>query len=154
MIIQRTFRATIEDAGGGGAFVSVPFDVERVYGKKRVPINALIDGELYRGTLVRMGGTCHMLPVLKEIRQKIGKGVGDEVEVSLEEDRQPRVLEIPEEIRIELEHHPEAARFFHTLSYTHQREYVKWIESAKQEKTRHTRLAKAIEMLCQSKKER
>ncbi len=149
---HQTFRAAIEDAGSGGAFVTVPFDVEQVYGKKRVPINALIDGESYRGTLVRMGGTCHMLPVLKDIRQKIGKGIGDEVEVILEEDTQPRVVEIPETLRLALDGEPSAASFFQALAYTHQKEYVQWIESAKQETTRQARITKTIEMLTQGKK--
>jgi len=70
------FRAVIEDAGGGGAYVNIPFDVEKTFGKKRVKVIASIEGEPYRGTLVRMGEPQHMLPVLKEIREKIGKSFG------------------------------------------------------------------------------
>ena len=40
MVQKQKFRAVIENAGGGGAFVSVPFDVEQVFGKKRVKIKA------------------------------------------------------------------------------------------------------------------
>lgn len=42
MAQKQKFRAVIENAGGGGAFVSVPFDVEKVFGKKRVKIKATI----------------------------------------------------------------------------------------------------------------
>lgn len=35
---QKTFRAVIEDVEGGGAFVIIPFDVEQVFGKKKVKI--------------------------------------------------------------------------------------------------------------------
>ncbi len=45
---------------GGVAFVRIPFDVEQAFGKKRVPVLATIDGESYRGTLVRMGEPCHL----------------------------------------------------------------------------------------------
>jgi len=38
---KRTFRTVIENAGGGGAFVTVSFDVEKVFDKKRVKIKAL-----------------------------------------------------------------------------------------------------------------
>lgn len=85
-----TFIATITGAGGGGAYVPIPFDVEQAFGKKRVPVQAAINGEPYRGTLVRMGEPFHILIVLKEIRLKIDKDIGDEVEVMLEEDTQPR----------------------------------------------------------------
>ena len=57
--------------------------------KKRVKIKATIDGEPYRGTLVRMGSPQHMLLVLKEIREKVGKSFGDKVAVELEEDIEP-----------------------------------------------------------------
>jgi hypothetical protein len=76
----------IENPGGGGAYITVPFDVGDVFGKKRVKIIATIDGEPYRGTLVRMGEPDHILLVLKEIREKIGKSFGNEVEIELEED--------------------------------------------------------------------
>jgi len=41
---KQTFTAIIQNAGGGGAFVEVPFDVEKEYGSKRPRIKALIEG--------------------------------------------------------------------------------------------------------------
>jgi hypothetical protein len=149
-----TFSANIENAGGGGAFVRIPFDVERVFGKKRVKVKATIDGEPYRGTLVRMGEPCHILIVLKGIRAKIGKDFGDGVEITLEEDTAPRALEIPAELAEVLAQNPEAEAFFKHLSYSHQREYVLWINEAKREETRQNRVAKAVEMLKAGKKAR
>jgi hypothetical protein len=142
-----TFRARIEDPGGGGAFVRIPFDVEQAFGKKRVPVRATIDGEPYRGALVRMGEPCHILIVLKEIRQKIGKDFGDEVEVTLAEDTEPRVVEVPEDFQQALDQDPAAQTAFEKMSYTHQREYVNAILEAKRDETRRKRIAKSIEML-------
>ena len=133
MVQKQKFRAVIENAGGGGAFVSVPFDVEQVFGKKRVKIKATIAGEPYRGSLVRMGGACHLLPVLKDIREKTGKSFGDEIEIELEEDTEPREVEVPQDLKVALGSNPEAVVFFMRLSYTHQREYVRWIESTKRD---------------------
>src|SRR5512143_2292360 len=109
MNISHKFRAVIEDPGGSGAFVTVPFDVEKAFGKKRVKIKATIDGEPYQGSLVRMGGESHMLIILKEIREKIGKTFGDEVEVILEEDIEPRLVEIPPDLKTALEKSPQAS---------------------------------------------
>jgi len=39
--------------------------------------------------------------------------------------------------------------FFEKLSYTHRKEYCRWISEAKKEETRLKRLGKAIEMLQQ-----
>jgi Domain of unknown function (DUF1905) len=74
---KQNFRAKIENAGGGGSYVAIAFDVEKVFGKKRLKIKATIEGEPYRGTLVRLGTPNHILIVLKEIRQKIGKDFGN-----------------------------------------------------------------------------
>ena len=38
-----TFTATIQNAGGGGAFVEVPFDVEKEFGSKKPKIKAMIE---------------------------------------------------------------------------------------------------------------
>ena len=78
---KHTFTATIIDAGGGGAFVEAPFNVEEAFGSKRPKIKALIEGVPYRGTLVRMGSEKHLLLILKSIREQIGKTFGDEVKV-------------------------------------------------------------------------
>jgi Bacteriocin-protection, YdeI or OmpD-Associated/Domain of unknown function (DUF1905) len=142
------FRASIKSTdGGGGAYVIVPFDVEQTFGKKRVPIKATIDGVAYRGSLVRMGGPCHLLLILKEIRQQIGKGAGDEVDVILTEDTEPRVVQVPADLQKALRSAPEAKKFFTKLSYTHRREYVRWIEEANRRETRTKRIAQAVELL-------
>ena len=147
-----TFKAVIEDAGGGGAFVRIPFNVEAAFGQKRVKVKATINGVPYRGTLVRMGEPCHILIILKNIREKVEKSFGDEVEVTVEEDVEPRVVEVPPALALALAQDPEAESVFQRLSYTHQKEYVTWVKSAKQETTRNNRIAKTIETLKQGKR--
>jgi bifunctional DNA-binding transcriptional regulator/antitoxin component of YhaV-PrlF toxin-antitoxin module len=151
---KHTFRAVIQHAGGGGAFVSVPFDVEAAFGKKRVQVLASIEGEPYKGSLVRMGGPDHMLIILKQIREKIGKQAGDEVEVTVEEDTEPRVVEVPDDLAAALKEEPEALAFFEKLSYSHRREYVLPIVEARSEETRRGRVARTVEKLREGKKPR
>ncbi len=150
---KRKFRAVIESAGHSGAFITIPFDVEKHFGKKRVKVKAIIEGVPYRGTIMRMGGECHMLGILKEIREKIGKTVGDEITVTVEEDTEPREVEVPQDLRRALESDPEAEAFFKKLSYTHQKEYVLWIEEAKRDQTRKDRIDQTINLLNQGKKD-
>jgi hypothetical protein len=141
------FRAVIEDAGGGGAFVRIPFEVEQVFGRKRVPVKTTIDGQPYRGTLVRMGGSYHILGVLKEIRLKIAKDCGNEVEITLEEDIESRLVEVPPDFQQALDMEPAAQAAFEKMSDTHRKEYVNAILDAKREQTRRDRIAKTIDML-------
>ena len=143
----QVFHALIENAGGGGAFVRIPFDVEKAFGEKRVPVMAAIDGQPYRGLLLRMGGTYHILGVLKEIRRKIGKDVGDEVHIALEQDYEPRLVEIPADLQQALNQEPAAPAAFEKMYYTHRKEYVNAILEARREETRRSRIAKITAML-------
>ena len=142
-----SFTGVIESTDGGGAFVRIPFDVEKAFGKKRVPIKATIEGQPYRGTLVRMGEPFHMLLILKEIRQKAGKQAGDTVSITIEEDLEERRVEIPDDLAFALQADPQAKAAFEKLSYSHQREHVLAILDAKKEETRRRRVIKAIEIL-------
>src|ERR671921_2918388 len=99
MTKKQTFTATIQNAGGGGAFVEVPFDVEKEFGSKRPKVKAMIEGVPYRGILTRMGTECHLLIILKQIREQIGKTFGDEVTVTVEPDTEPRLIELPAELK-------------------------------------------------------
>lgn len=149
---KQTFTAVIQDPGGGGAFVEIPFDVEKEFGSKRPKIRAMIEGVPYRGILSRMGTEHHMLIILKSIREQVGKTFGDEVEITVEPDTEPRVIEIPAELKKAFKIEKEAKAFFEKLSYTHQKEYVTWINEAKRNETRQNRIVKTIEMLKKGKR--
>jgi len=153
MTKKQTFKAIIQNAGGGGAFVEVPFDVEAAFGSKKPKVKAMIEGVPYRGTLVRMGTECHLLLILKSIREQVGKTFGDEVKVSVELDVEERVVTVPAELKRAFKSDKDARSAFEKLSYTHQKEYVRWIEDAKKVETRQSRVVKTIEMLKESKKQ-
>ena len=149
---KQTFTAVIQNAGGGGAFVEVPFDVESTFGSKRPKVKAMIEGVHYRGILTRMGTDCHILGIRKDIREQVGKTFGDEIKVTVELDTEPRLIEVPPELEKALEKEKAALEVFNSLSYSHQREYVGYITEAKKEETRLNRIAKTIEMLKKGKK--
>ena len=149
-----TFNAVITHAGGGGMYVVVPYDIEAEFGVKRLPARATFDGEPYRGTVLRMGTPNFMIPVLKNIRTKIGKGEGDTITVTITRDDEPRDVAVPDDFARALDGDTRARHFFDALSYTHRREYVMWIEEAKRSDTRERRIVKALEMLREGKKGR
>ncbi|MEJ2881111.1 YdeI/OmpD-associated family protein [Pedobacter sp. GR22-6] len=64
---------------------------------------------------------------------------------------QKTVTAPPELARLFLQH-PQAGQYFESLAYSHKKEYVIWILTAKQEATRINRLQKTIEMLMTGKK--
>jgi hypothetical protein len=151
---KQIFTATIQNAGGGGAFVEVPFNVEKEFGSKRPKVKAMIEGIPYRGILTRMGSDCHVLGIRKEIREQLGKTFGDALTITVEPDSEPRVVEVPAELKQAFKAEKEAKSLFDELSYTHQKEYVNWINEAKRDETRQNRIAKTIEMLKKGQKAR
>ena len=136
------------------AYIEIPFDVEKTYnGQKRVKVKATIDGIPYRGLICRMGTPCHVLGILKNIREQIGKTHGDIVSITIEEDTEIRTVEIPDDFQLILNNNKDASDFFDSLSFTHGKEYVNWITSAKKIETRNSRLDKALTLLLNKKKE-
>lgn len=150
--MKKTFKAVIQNAGGGGAFVEVPFDVEKEFGSKKPKVKALIEGIPYRGVLVRMGTERHLLIVLKSIRGQSGKTFGDEVTVTVEPDTEERVLTLPPELEKALGKAKKARAFFDSLAYTHRREYINYILEAKRPETRQRRAEKVVALLKEGKK--
>ena len=141
------FKARIEEADRGGACVLFPYDVEKEFDTRgRVPVKAKIDGVPYTGSLIKHGRPEHMLPILKAIRERIGKQLGDEVEVVVQRDEAERTVEVPAELAEALKQE-KLLPIFEKLSYTHQREYCRWISEAKREETRQNRIVKAVVML-------
>jgi hypothetical protein len=141
------FKAKIQPGEGGGAYLVFPFDTEKEFGTKgKVSVHATLDGVPERSALFRYGPPQHLLAVRKAIRDEIGKKPGDTVDVVLWKDEEIRTLEVPAEFKTRMEQE-KLLPFFETLSYTHRKEYCRWITEAKKEETRQNRLAKAIEML-------
>ena len=151
---RKTFTARIEPArmGSGGAMVTIPFDVREVYGTGgQVKVKASFDGEPYRGSIAPRGGGRHVLGIPKTIRATIGKDVGDRVKVVVDRDAEPRTVETPKDLAAALRKSRPARDRFEKMSYTHRKEYVRWIEEAKKPDTRARRVEKAVAMLSEGK---
>ena len=149
------FTAVLEkpDDGMDTAYISMPFDVEEVYGTKgQVKVKALFDGQPYRGILVNMGTGSHIIGVRKDIRAAINKQVGDTVKVEITRDTEERVVDIPEDLLKAFKKSPKAEAFYNTLSFTNRKEYAVWISSAKKQETRDKRLAETIKKLLAGRK--
>jgi uncharacterized protein YdeI (YjbR/CyaY-like superfamily) len=87
-----------------------------------------------------------MLGILKSIREETGKGPGDTIEVELRKDEAERAVDVPPAFA-QLLNKEGLLPIFEKLSYTHRKEYCRWISEAKREEARSARLNKSIEML-------
>ncbi len=141
-----SFKAVLGGAEGEAPTVELPFDAKERFGKARAPVRGTVNGAEFRTTVAVYGGV-HLIGFNKEVRERAGIAIGDEVEVTLEHDDEPRTVDIPPALAAGLEEDGEAKAAFEGLSYTHRREYAEWIAEAKREETRERRVAKAVEML-------
>jgi hypothetical protein len=151
--MQRRFEAEIEEARGGGAFVAVPFSVEEAFGKRgQLRVKGTIDGHSFKSSIAPMGGGAHLLGLHKATRDAIGKSIGDTVTVAIEPDLEERTVEVPDDFRRALTKNRKALQTFDGFAYTHRKEYVQWIESAKRPETRQRRIADAVSRISQGTK--
>ncbi len=141
------FRAKIEPTDHCHGFIFFPFNTQEEFGTRgQIRVHAIFDGVPYAGALVKYGLPQHMLPVVKSILEQIGKGPGDTVDVVIGRDESVRTVEVPAEFAKLMKKEAVLAAF-EKLSYTHRKEYCRWITEAKKEETRQTRISKAVEML-------
>jgi len=103
-------------------------------------------GYQYRNTIASMGGQ-FLISFNAETRAQTGNGAGDEVEVRLDVDDAPRVVEVPAELAAAFEGDKAAQAAWDTLSFSHQRAHAESITGAKAEATRAKRVAKVLEAL-------
>jgi hypothetical protein len=137
------FLAEIVDTPPSVGF-DLPFDPKAEFGKTRAPVRVTLNGHPFRTTVVAMGGRA-LIGLNKEVRRATGVAAGDRIEVEVELDDEPRTVEVPAELAAALD--SETRAYFDALSYTHRKEYVRWIDEAKRDETRRSRVAKAAEML-------
>jgi hypothetical protein len=144
---QTSFRTTSELGGKNATGIQVPAEVvESLGSSKRPAVRVTINGYTYRSTVAPYGGV-YMIPVSAEVRDSAGVAAGDEVEVGIELDTEPREVIVPPDFADALDRDADARRFFDGLSYSNKRRHILSIEDAKTAETRQRRIAKAVDML-------
>jgi len=142
------FKCQLVGRGPGGAwtYVQIPFSVPEVFGRKgQVPVRATINGFTFRNSLMPRAGV-HILGVGKDVLAAAGAATGETVQVELAFDDAPRTVAVPADLEAALARTAKTQPFA-ALSYSHKKEYVDWIESAKKPETRASRIEKALTMI-------
>jgi hypothetical protein len=145
------FRTTLELAGKTATGFEVPSTVvERLGAGKRPPVRVTINGFTYRSTVASMGGR-FMVGVSAENRAGAKVAGGDVVDVDIELDTAPRVVEVPKDFAAALKKEPKAKATFDALSPSNKGWHVSSIEGAKTDETRQRRIAKSVAALREGK---
>ena len=146
--MKSTFSTTILKAEGLNATgIQVPAESVAALGQGKKPkVKVTVNGYTYRSTVAAYGDV-FMLPLSQEHRKAAGVEAGDEVEVTLELDLEPRTVELPPDLAAALAEKPGARAAFDALSYTMRKEYVRQVETAKAQETRQRRIAGIVAKL-------
>jgi hypothetical protein len=150
---KQIFRVLLEkDEKSEACGFYVPFDVKEVFGgRARVPVRGSINGTPFRSTIAPMKG-CYIVPVNKQLREKANVKGGEIINVEIERDTEERIIEPTEDLAKALNETPSVKEVWEKLSYTHKKEFVQSIETAKKAETRAIRVQKTIEELLAKKK--
>jgi uncharacterized protein YdeI (YjbR/CyaY-like superfamily) len=141
------FRTTILQGDKTATGIRIPDEIVESLGKgKRPPVRITINGFTYRSTVAVMGGA-YMVGVSAENRAGARVAGGDEVDVDIELDNQPRELTVPSDLAAALEAEPDARRTFDGLSFSNRQWHVLSVEGAKADETRQRRIAKSVAAL-------
>ena len=144
------FESTVELGGKTATGIPVPDEVIEALGSsKRPPVAVTINGHTYRTTAVRMGGR-FLVPLSAENREAAGVAAGQDITVDLEADTAPREVTLPDDLSAAMDDEVRAA--YDGLSYSHRKEWVRWVEEAKKAETRTTRIEKTVAGLREGKK--
>ena len=146
------FRGTLELNGKTATGVKVPADLVEALGSgKRPAVTVTIGSHTWRTTVAPYAGQ-YYVGVSRENREGAGVAAGEEVEIEIDLDTEPRVIDAPDDLAQALSLDDAAEEFFDSLSYSHRRAYVDWITSAKKPETRERRIGQAVEMLGKGRK--
>jgi hypothetical protein len=135
------------------AFVILPKSASAKLPRRgRTTVKGTINGHGFRATLEPDGQLSHWLRVDKALLETTGVNIGDTVMfeiMSVEQEPEP---DIPPDLQEALAAAPEARAVWDDTTTIARQDWIHWITSAKQSKTRAKRITDACDMLASGKR--
>jgi hypothetical protein len=141
-----TFHTTVLKTGKNTAGIEVPEEIiEKLGSSKRPLVRVTIKKYTYRSAVAVMDGK-YMISFSTDHRKASGVQGGDETDVTLEVDLEPRIVEIPKDLKDALVQ-ANALDTFEKSAPSMKKEFVRQVEEAKAQETRQRRITKIVENL-------
>jgi hypothetical protein len=119
----------------------VPAEAVGALGTQKKPkVVVSVNNYTYRSTVQTYGGE-FLLPFSATDREAAGVKAGDQVQVTLDLDLEPRTIEVPAALTAALAQQPGAMEAFAALAYSKRKEFVRQVNEARTQETRDRRIA-------------
>lgn len=142
-----TFHTTIKQTGKNTTGIAIPPDIiDALAGGKKPLVCITMNGQTYRSSVASMGGS-YMVSLTAENRDLTGVQGGDEIDVTIELDTEPRIYELPDDLAAALATKSGATEAFHASAPSKRKEFVRQVNDAKTQETRDRRIAKIVDQL-------
>jgi len=136
------------------AFVVLPRDTsERLPRRGRTTVEGTINGHPFQATLEPDGQLSHWLQVSKALLEAADMAVGEIVTLELTPVKKEPEPALPPDFQEALAATPEAHKVWNTTTTLARVDWIHWMTSAKQLKTRAKRIGDACDMLASGKKQ-
>jgi len=140
-----TFHTTLLQFGNNTG-IEVPKEVlEKLGGGKKPLVNVTVNHYSYRSAVASMDGK-YLISFSSDHRNASGIQGGEEVDVTLSLDLEPRTVEISKDLEAALIE-ANLVDAFNKSAPSMKKEYVRQVESAKSQETRERRIAKIVKKL-------
>lgn len=141
------FSAVLQLNGKTATGIALPVDVlAALGGGKRPKVCVTLPGHTYRTTVGSVNGV-PMLSVSADVREAAGITAGEQLDVIVEPDTEPREVALPADLAAALDDRPQARRFYDSLPRSRQLAYATSIEAAKKPETRSRRVTETVTLL-------
>jgi hypothetical protein len=137
--MKHTFTATLREGA-----IEVPLDVKTIFGEARPPVKMTFCGETHKNRIAVYGGK-YLLGIWKQVLEQHSLTDGNQLEVTIEPDDEPRAIVMPPELQLALANNAKATAGWDAMSFTHQREWAESIADAKGADTKARRVDQAID---------
>lgn len=144
---MQEFAATIKKQGPN-PYVDIPETVSRAFARHalagRVRVSGALNGSPIQATLIPVGKGRHRLYVNGGMRSAAGVGAGDTVRFALKA-TSPDAVQVAADVRAGLRKATGAEAAFDSLSPSHRRELLRYVDDARSPQTRQKRIQRSIE---------
>ena len=134
-------------------FCLIPKEVSDTLPRRgRTSVEGLLNGHSFEATLEPDGQLGHWLRVSEELQEAVGAKVGGLVCIELSPVDEEPDPDLPDDLERALLARPDARRTWDSTTAVARVDWIHWVVSAKQTKTREKRIRDACEMLSEGKK--